>query len=65
MAGVTLVSRLCRSCRGHAAFDKASVGGFSSSSPARASDDEDASWLLAQLALRLKPASLAERRGDP
>jgi hypothetical protein len=28
VAGVTLVSDLCRSCRGHAAFDKASVGGF-------------------------------------
>jgi hypothetical protein len=51
MAGVTLVFGLCRSCRGHAAFDKASVEGFSSSSPARASDDEQASRLLVQPAL--------------
>jgi hypothetical protein len=28
VAGVTLVSCLCRSCRGHAALGKASVGGF-------------------------------------
>jgi hypothetical protein len=59
VAGVTLVSGLCRSCRGHAAFDKASVGGFSSSSPARSSGDEVASRLLAQPALWSKPASLA------
>jgi hypothetical protein len=65
MDGVTLVSGLCRSCRGHTAFDKASVGGFSSSSPARASGDEDASRLLAQPTLRSKPASLARRHGDP
>jgi hypothetical protein len=38
---------------------KASVGGVSSSSPARASDDEVASRLLAQPTLQLKPASLA------
>jgi hypothetical protein len=50
---------------GHAAFDKASIGGFSSSLPARASDDEDASRLLAQSALRSKPASLARCHGDP
>jgi hypothetical protein len=47
VAGVMLVSGLCRSCRGHAAFDKVSVGGFSSSLPARSSDDEDASRMLA------------------
>jgi hypothetical protein len=28
VAGITLVSYLCQSCRGHAAFGKASVGGF-------------------------------------
>jgi hypothetical protein len=65
VAGVTLVSSLYRSCWGHAAFDKASIVWFSSSSPAQASDDEDASRLLAQSALWLKPASLAGRRGDP
>jgi hypothetical protein len=65
VAGVTLVSSLCRSCWGHAAFDKASVGGFSLSSPARASDDEDASRLLAQPALRSKLASPDGCRGDP
>jgi hypothetical protein len=59
MAGVTLVSRFCQSCQGHAAFGKVSVGGLSSSLPARAPDDEVASRQLAQLALRLKPASLA------
>jgi hypothetical protein len=59
VASVTLVSSLCRSCRGHAAFDKAYVRGFSSSSLARASDDEDASRLLAQ------PASPAGCHGDP
>jgi hypothetical protein len=65
VAGITLVSSLYQSCWGHATFDKASVGGFSSSSPARAFDDEDASRLLAQSALWLKPASLGKRRGDP
>jgi hypothetical protein len=65
VAGVTLVSGLCRSCRGHAAFDKASVGGFSSSSLARTSGDKDAGRLLAQPALRLKPASSAGCRSDP
>jgi hypothetical protein len=65
VAGVMLVSGLYRSCRGHAAFDKASVGGFSSSSPARTSGDEDASRLLPQSALRLKPASSAGCRSDP
>jgi hypothetical protein len=65
VASITLVSGLCRSCRGHVAFDKASVGGFSSSSPAWTSGDEDARRLLAQPALRLKPASLAGCRGDP
>jgi hypothetical protein len=65
MAGVTLVSGLCRSCRGHAPFDKASVRGFSSSSPARSFDDEVTSQLLAQPALRLKPASSAGCRRDP
>jgi hypothetical protein len=64
MAGVTLVSGLCRSCRVHAAFNKASVGGFSSSSQARTSGDEDASRLLAQPALWLKPAPLAGSRSD-
>jgi hypothetical protein len=48
VAGITLVSCLCRSCRGHATFGKASVGGVSSSSPARASDDEVACRLLPQ-----------------
>jgi hypothetical protein len=43
----------------HAAFGKASVGGVLVSSPARASDGEVASRLLAQPALRLKPTSLA------
>jgi hypothetical protein len=52
MAGVTLVSGLCRSCRGHVAFDKAPVGGFSSSLPSQTSGHEDASRLLAQPALR-------------
>jgi hypothetical protein len=65
VAGVTLVSGLYRSCRGHAAFDKASVGGFSSSLPARTFGDEDASRLLAQPALWLKPASSAGCRSDP
>jgi hypothetical protein len=37
VASVTLVSCFYRSCRGHAAFGKAYVGGVSSSSPARAS----------------------------
>jgi hypothetical protein len=59
VAGVTLVSRFCRSCRRHASFVKASIGGVSLSSPARAFRGEVASRLLAQLALRLKPASLA------
>jgi hypothetical protein len=59
MAGVTLVSCFYRSCRGHAAFGKAAVGGVSSSSPARASRSEVACRLLAQPALQLKPASLA------
>jgi hypothetical protein len=63
--GVTLVSGLGRSCRGHANFDTASVGGFSSSSPARTSGDEDASRLLAQPALRLKPALSAGCHCDP
>jgi hypothetical protein len=48
MAGVKLVCCLCRSCQGHAAFGKASVGGVSSSSPAQASDGEVVSRLLAQ-----------------
>jgi hypothetical protein len=65
VAGVTLVSALCRSCRGHAAFGKASVGGVSSSSPARSFDDEVASRLLAQPTLWLKPASLAGHPDDP
>jgi hypothetical protein len=65
VASVTLVSYLCRSCRGHAAFGKASVGGVSSSLPAQASADEVASRLLVQPALRSKPASLALRHGDP
>jgi hypothetical protein len=65
VAGITLVSGLFRSCRGHAAFDKASAGGFSSSSPARIFDDEDASRLPAQPALRLKPTSSAGWRSDP
>jgi hypothetical protein len=65
VAGVTLVSGLCRSCRGHAAFDKASVGGFLSSSLARTSGDKDAGRLVAQPALRLKPASSAGCRSDP
>jgi hypothetical protein len=60
-----LVFGLCRSCRGYAAFDKASVGGLSSPSPARTSGDEDASRLLAQPTLQLKPAYLAGCRGDP
>jgi hypothetical protein len=64
MASVTLVSGHRRSCRGHAAFDKASAGGFSSSSPARTSGDEVASRLLAQPALRVKSASPAECRSD-
>jgi hypothetical protein len=59
VAGVMLVSSLCLSCRGHVTFDKASIGGVSSSLPAWASDDEVASRLLAQPALLLKPASLA------
>jgi hypothetical protein len=59
MAGVTLVSRFCRSCRGRAAFGKEAIGGVSSSSPARDSRGEVASRLLAQLALQLKPAYLA------
>jgi hypothetical protein len=36
VAGITLVSCLYRSCRGHAAFGKASVGGVLSSLLARA-----------------------------
>jgi hypothetical protein len=59
VAGVTLVSRFCRSCQGRAAFGKAAVGGVSSSSPAPASRGEVASRLLAQPALQLKPASVA------
>jgi hypothetical protein len=39
--------------------------GVSSSSPARAFDGEDPSRLLAQPALRSKPASATECRGDP
>jgi hypothetical protein len=58
VAGVTLVSGLCRSCRVHAAFNKASAEGFSSSSPARTSGDEDVSRLLAQ------PAPLAGSHSD-
>jgi hypothetical protein len=65
VASVMLVSGLCRSCRGHVAFDKASVGGFLSSSPALTSGDDDASRPLAQPALRLKPASSAGCRSDP
>jgi hypothetical protein len=65
MAGVTLVSSLCQPCRAHAAFGKASIGGFSSSSLARTFSDVDASQLLAQPALQLKSASSAECRSDP
>jgi hypothetical protein len=65
VAGVTLVSSLCRSYRVHVAFNKASIRGFSSSSPARTSGGEDASRLRAQPALRLKPAPLAGSRSDP
>jgi ABC-type uncharacterized transport system YnjBCD ATPase subunit len=65
VAGVMLVSGRCRSCRVHAAFNKVSVGGFSSASPARTSGGEDASRLLAQPALQLKPTSLAGSRSDP
>jgi hypothetical protein len=65
MASVTLVSGLCRSCRVHATFNKASVRGFSSSSPAWTSGGEDASRLLAQPALRSRPTSLAGSRSDP
>jgi hypothetical protein len=65
VAGAILVSRLCRSCRGHAAFGKAFVGGVSASSPARTSADEVTSRLLPQPAHRSKPASLALCRGDP
>jgi hypothetical protein len=51
MAGVTLVSSLCRSCRDPATFNKASVKGF---------------VVFAGSGLRwLKPASLAGCRGDP
>jgi hypothetical protein len=65
MAGVMLVTGLCRSCQGHAAFDKASVGGFLSSLPAWTSGDEDASRLLVQPALRLKLASSAGCHSNP
>jgi hypothetical protein len=65
MASVTLVSGLCRSCRVHVAFNKVFVRGFSLSLPAQTFSDEDASRLLAQSALRLKPASLARSRSDP
>jgi hypothetical protein len=65
MASVTLVSGLCRSFWGHAAFDKVSVGGFLSSSPARTSGEEDASRPLAQPGLWLKPASSAGCHSDP
>jgi hypothetical protein len=64
VVGVTLVSGPCQSCRVHVAFNKTSVRGFSSSSPARTSGGEDASRLLAQPALRLKSASLARSRSD-
>jgi hypothetical protein len=59
VAGVTLVSHICRSCRGQAAFGKAAVGGVSSSSPALALLGEVASRLLAQPALQMEPASLS------
>jgi hypothetical protein len=65
VAGVTLVFGLYRSCRVHVGFNKASVGGFSSSSPARTSDGEDASRLMAQPVLWLKLASSAGSRSDP
>jgi hypothetical protein len=44
VASVTPVSCLCRSCRGHTAFGKVSVGGVSSSSPAWASADKVGCW---------------------
>jgi hypothetical protein len=65
VADVTLVSSLYRSYRGHTTFDKASARGFSSSSLARTSGDEDASQLLAQPALWVKPASPVGCRSDP
>jgi hypothetical protein len=65
VAGITLIFGLFRSCQGHAAFDKATARGFSSSLPAQTSGDEDASRLPAQPALRLKPTSLAKWRSDP
>jgi hypothetical protein len=64
MATVTLVSGLYRSCQVHAAFNKVSVRGFSSSLPARTSSGEDASRLMAQPALQWKPAPLARSRSD-
>jgi hypothetical protein len=64
VGGVMLVSGLCRSCWVHVAFNKAFVIGFLSSSLAWTSGGEDASRLLAQPALRLKPASLAGCRSD-
>jgi hypothetical protein len=54
MAGITLVSRVCRSCRGQAAFGKNAVGGVSSSLPTLALLGEVASRLLAQPALQMR-----------
>jgi hypothetical protein len=55
-AGLLLLSILSGPRR---AFGKVSIGGVLTSSPAWAPDDEVASRLLAQPALRLKSASLA------
>jgi hypothetical protein len=58
MACVMPVPHLCRSCRGHATFGEAAVGGVLSSSPALALLGGDASRLLAQPALWIEPIFL-------
>jgi hypothetical protein len=58
VAGITPVPYLCQSCRGHASFGEATVGGILLSSPALALLGGVASRLLAQPALWTGPVFL-------